>query len=1180
MLKRTFPILIAVAAAALWTVANTRVSAADTPPGTGVVPLVSILEKDGNPMTNPIAPPPYLEVLEKQGLIVGYPDPQKAVALSWEVMRKYNLLVVIRGPQFQGYTELSEEAAKEQADLLDRFLEEGGGILVFGGLHVGDTYNDHRRINEWLKKYEVQFGWDIVDDAAHLYKDPPPVPWQRPEYIWTTNFAASPITQGAKTLFIPHDMFWLPSVRTVQGGKDWQVLLSSEPTSVTWQLPVPLAGQVLERVKGSEKTGPAPLLAVRQAGKGRLAVSGIQATALWSDLGKGVGAQVASVRGDGQRTSDWLPLLRNLALWLSEPARAAGRPGGTKERVRTFINPQYGTRDPIQWERPDLSWPDTEIYRLYAMHAGPWNEAYWRETAAGMWKPFRFLVGAHSRASGGKGSVADWKTAAQKEGFDGIVFREKILEMTAEQWQAFEAECTAASDERFLAIPGQEFLDWQDNRFMRFQRRTPYPQAARLTPDKKRVKDQLAFFFDAGWPVNFPLTPKSNPNPWWAYSVYSSFPVAVYDKGKRIEDNTAEWQSLVERMEYPTPLGVHLLEDPAEVAGTAADLNLNVLAPSLKDIQTNPRWDQSSLGHGTHNITIAYASNGPVIEAFLPLNHYRATLGDRDVPGSYRYRIVIRARSDAPLKQVELWGGGQLLRRYRPDSPTFMAVVDDQHDRQRGMLLKITDAKGREALATSIMVHDKMMVWYWCGDHCNALPYGQGVDRKGNPTGLGLATHVKRQLAPATGPGGTFAEAWDYVPSGTDTSLPGLGLFGELSFWTEQKWVPASNVWLVPDVRFWYSNRDLLITRQTATVYTDTTNLIPKEQPAINGWYPYTRVQPTEDYDLVVDDLDFHRDAGQPSLQFCRGEVRFKRDLTLSDKTVVNLVLTRLGWRTVKNGMYTVDGRLPQPGQIDRKLGKGNYVTWPADLGHGTVYALDDDFAAAVAVDAKGLQNGRPTFGYALGNRAFKKGDTYRYQFLLMRWPVGSTMDDRLDAKVQTALNLARPDSGVKLTATTGTVNGTQVMLDLVAKDGVFRGLLEKADFGMRIPVRIKGLNPNWTAGVWCPGQTLFIPVGNDPDGYAWTSLDPAAVAESALNVPVNAGAVFIGNVVSCDKPDVILRLLQRTGGGWELLLHNPLEKKVKVTVRGADGGPVPELRVTQSLLPGQELRLPVSRGE
>lgn len=1126
-------------------------------------PAVSLLEKDGSPRTGPMPPPPYLQLLAEQGLIVGYPSPTRQAPLSWDVMRRHNLTVVIRPPQQMGYSVLPESEAREQRELLDRFLEAGGGVLIFPGVHVGDTVNENRQMNEWLQQYGIQLGWQWIADEEHTFKNPPPVPWQRAAYLWTTNLAASPITEGVKTLFLPHDRFWVPSIQPLQiNAPEWQVVVSSMPTASTWDLTIPLGGGYPEPIEASKKDGAVPLLAVRQVGKGRLAVCAAQASALWYDLGKPVGAEVASVNGDGTTPSDWLPLLRNLAVWLSEPARAAGNsPGGLTEPAKTFVNPEYGNLDPIDWNRPDVSWPDSEIYRLYAIHAGPWNEAYWRENAAGLWKPYRFLVGAHSAASGGQGSVADWKAAARRAGFDGVIFRERILEMSEAQWNAFEAECQAACDDTFLAVPGQEYTDWIGQRFLRFHWHIPYHHAERLTADGKFVKDQLSFYFDAGWPAHLPLTPQRNASHFWNYRVYSAFPIAVYEGGKQIENNRAEWHSLVQRMEYPTPLGVHLLESPDEVAGTINDFHLVLRAPSLSDIRHNPRWAQGSMGTGQHNISVAYASNGPVIDAFQSLNHYRTTLGNRGVPGSYRYRVVVRAHADSNLRLVEVWGGGQLLRRYRPNSKSFFVSFDDEHARQRGLLVRVVDDQGREALATSIMVHDKMMVWYWCGDHVNALPYGQGVDRQGYPTGLGLVTHVKGAFSPAGGPGGTFSEALDYVPTGTDTSLPGLNLFGGVRFLTAAGPVPGPNVYLNSDSHFWYANRDVLITRLAADSYAELDKYVPKEQPTINGWYPYVLTQPTEDIDIVHDDLDFHRDAGQPSLQLCRGEVRFKRDVTLTDQDPLNLVLMELGWNTVKQGMYTREGRLAQPGRLTGKLGKGNWLTWPADLGTATLFALDDDFAVSAAVDQEGKQDGRPAFGYALGNRTFRKGDVFHYRFLLMRWPVGTTMEDQLDAKVASALNLSGPGTGFSLAPRQGQILATQVVHDLEATDGAFLGTLPARDLGMRVPVRVRGLNPNWTIAAWRPGQTQLMPFGLDPDGWAWTSLDPVA----------DAGPIFLGNVVSCEWPGIILRVMDHTGGGWDLVAHNPLEQTLTFTVRGLPGGPVAGLEKRLTLAPGQE---------
>jgi hypothetical protein len=85
------------------------------------------------------------------------------------------------------------------------------------------------------------------------------------------------------------------------------------------------------------------------------------------------GGEVVSRVGDGQRTSDWLPLLRNLCVWLSEPARNAGRPGGAKGRAAFKVNPQYGSRDPIDGELPGIAVPDREVHRLCTQHCGPWT---------------------------------------------------------------------------------------------------------------------------------------------------------------------------------------------------------------------------------------------------------------------------------------------------------------------------------------------------------------------------------------------------------------------------------------------------------------------------------------------------------------------------------------------------------------------------------------------------------------------------------------------------------------------------------------------------------------------------------------------------------------------------------------------------------------------------------------
>ncbi len=242
-----------------------------------------------------------------------------------------------------------------------------------------------------------------------------------------------------------------------------------------------------------------------------------------------------------------------------------------------------------------------------------------------------------------------------------------------------------------------------------------------------------------------------------------------------------------------------------------------------------------------------------MIDALQALNMYRTTLDSRGVPGSYRYRVYVRAHGDVPIARVELWGGGQCLRRYRPNQEEVLLAIEELHDRQRELFVRVVDTKGREAIGTSIMVHDKTMVFGWCGDHCNVLPGGTGLDREGNPAAFAGLSHPKSILEVAGGPGTSITEMGMYVPYGTDTSAPPLGIPGMVS---------------------------------------------------LAG-----------------------ADGVLPALQLCRGEVRFKRPVTLAATETVNLVLGQGGDGVVRHGLYTAQGQVAQSGKLAGALGKGNFLT-------------------------------------------------------------------------------------------------------------------------------------------------------------------------------------------------------------------------------------------------------------
>ena len=66
--------------------------------------------------------------------------------------------------------------------------------------------------------------------------------------------------------------------------------------------------------------------------------------------------------------------------------------------------------------------------------------------------------------------------------------------------------------------------------------------------------------------------------------------------------------------------------------------------------------------------------------------------------------------------------------------------------------------------------------------------------------------------------------------------------------------------------------------------------------------------------------------------------------------------------------------------------------------------------------------------------------------------------------------------------------------------------------------------------------------------------------------------------MLTCDKPETILRLLQRSDGLFEVLAHNPTEKEFKTTIIGSESGPLAGYKKETILKAGQEERLIIEK--
>ncbi|MHB9025507.1 MAG: hypothetical protein ACYC7E_15280 [Armatimonadota bacterium] len=1116
----------------------------------------SILESDGRTFTGPWPPPPYAKLLADNGFELGFPrmEMRTLQPLTLDMMMRYNLVVV---PSIAR----SNMKPAELTALLDNYLKAGGGVFVFQEATTAGLA-EYDAMNGWLKQYGAAMRWEEMVDAEHEYKNPPIVPYQSASFLWTENIARSPLTKDVRTLFYRPGYFSGPFVMGLAVDKQWQVLVSTAATTKSYPLTSNKADFTPARMKDvAPSVGAVPLLAVCQVGKGRLAVFGGAPSSYWYDLKKPVFAGVPQERGDGQRASDWQPLFFNVLRWLGERGSKTGKPGGYTGQAAFKVMPDWGNRTPIDWEKVDAEGVSPDLVQQAVAWHSDLSPESWKDWEAGKYRPYKLLIAARTKLSGGKGSVADWKAAAQAAGYSAVVFREKILELTREQWDGFLKECAAASDADFRAIPGQEFDDWVGNRFMRFTGDLKYPpHMDRLTNGKMR--DQLNWFCDVGWPVNFPMTIKDNTTEFWNYRLSEAMPVYIYRDGKLAEDNRRPWEELVDSYEYPTPVALHVLDDPAQVPQAARGASTYALATSL------PTFNGRSAGgfFTIANNPKVFVSTGPIIDRFQAVNFYRTTLGSREIAGSYRYRVFIKAHADKPIARVELWGGDEPLRTYRPNTKEFSIAVDELHDRQRGLWLKVVDAEGGEAVMTGIMVHDKMSCFVWCGDLENSLPYGLGVTPEGGVFQYGIATRVKSSFQGIDGPAASGYDFWSYVPAYMDTSSPAIGTLGQARLINaDGKQLPDAGEWYTSRVNMPYGNRDIMIERLTATRAVNWQEYVPKHQPTVNGWYPYTKNHDVAAFDLVHEDADLHRDANEPGLQWNTGTFTFKQPVTLSSTAALNVVLAVFNSNVAKDTTtaYTHAGELPV-GHSVIKLGKGGYLTWGAQMGNVTVFGLDEHLTVEVRYDGTHVY---PNFGYNLAGRQFAPGDKLTYGMLIMRWPTGVPFTAGLDARVAEALNLAGGAPRYTVTPQRGTVAGTQLFLDLQARDGVFAGRISRAFLPLRLPARISGLNPRWTAAVWRKGikGQILVPLTPRPGGGpAYFSLDLAK----------ESGDLFVGSVATCDQPTLWLRALQRSDGGVDILAHNPGETLVTTKITGSPGGPLEGWSQAVQLTPGEEKRL------
>lgn len=1089
----------------------------------------------------------YTNLCRKEGVnihLAKREDPTAADPANYPVdyLKQFHVIVV-SGPMEKpwGPSVVNQSIKPGIVDNLLEYNRQGGGLVWtplgegYGALAWNESTG--RRIDaEALDESLNSRANRTFASASESLRD-------KLSYFWTTEVKKHPATDGVRGLFMGIDGEWgWPATIPMKFGSSWEVLVTGMPETRTVTNKTPPGGSQRAHTP-SGQTGTyadrPQIIAVRPEGdgrQGRMMVQPIYTTWTWGNYGHPAMKEAFLFNGDGVHPSDGHRFLLNAWRWLAAPAIAAGFSGVPAAAPAPAAKAKV---DP-----PDLSpvgWEAQETIDWGKIRGGPW---------------MRGLIGARSQYGGGAGTVAEWVAAAKAAGLQYLVFVDDIGTLSADGYAKLIADCKAATDNTFTAIPGLGGYDADGvYRFLPGLDRMPSP--LRLTEDGKRFKEHVGICTDSSW-ATWPVMAefgKAKYDLWWNHVIAACAPL-VYDKGRLVDDAVTRWWYEIEKDNMRLlPLSLVHMDKPSDLAEAARNAHLTVLRTDKGgDIVPNIlRWGFSG------QIFPSYLTSGPEIAEWVchggPSEPYR--------PNSSRFRLLIKVRSAAGIAKVTLTDlfDGTAYRDWRPGGkPEFTVAVDEPLDRHRLLALVVTDVNGRTAIAPP--AHPQMngnRVWHmsdrlmglhhrtaWNQDHA------QLVGGVGTAQGLGYQK-------------GAPLEATGEFSTGHAERLKFQGIEGAGCYPPAFKLSPTLRVagtLIQPAYRYHLalSGHDL-----TVLDYSGTTRPLQPDA-AFTFEAPPSAKEPTPYADVVVRSWGLRQPLMTPVemvleeitvafKQDCRPESLFLGLYHGPDAdTDFNLLSIRPGvtgdaqaW-TFKAGekFYRKTAFVP-----------GGYL-YQAKMLAGTMgfIALDDRIMAESVARAHQFQV-RPEL-----LRDFKAGETITLRMLR----VARAFDDQQGNSewlqqliADYGIGTGRP--GYPYEVVQGQAKEINYIFDLQAENGGAAIKIGKYPLASTLPLRVTGIRATSACGEYDLESKRIRPLPVF-EASVTTSVQPAWAASH----------LYIGEWLTWDRNEARISLVQ-DGVNFQLEAHNPTDQELTVRLAGAPGfAPLAEFTKTLTIPPHQSI--------
>lgn len=1090
-MKRTLLLPLLLTAASIQSVASAE------PPGDPPRPAILFWGADVARLQ-----PEFARFLNAQGFEVQWGEPTP------ERLKAVNALVLIRA-----------RAERHLPQVLD-FVKRGGGLWVEP--EIGQS-----------AALELEQQYDLMDAIQVAFYPESLVGQSKPfgplgvNYSHTSQIGKGPVSDGVTSV-------WYPvgepggNVGTIPLGlgDGWQAVVTAEAGA---NVKIVSGGGVVppERHR-SQPPSSLPLFAIREWESGRLAVCGIHSSFLFaSGFSPALGRVTLDAGMDG-KPSHLGKLVVNTLRWLAEPS--LGKPGFGGATT----DPKLLHETNLAEDVPPRDWSKAEF---------PPAKPNWHG-----------VVGARTTRTTGKASTIEFAAAAKKAGLHFIVFLEEFALLTRDEFESLSAECAKLSDDTFQAYPGFTMQDVFGNHYFVCGPKTVWPERDLLDADGQRFTDVfqgmnpkspgtlgavlLEYWLKRGEFILGTYLHKRNPLPYYDFRAYDSMAVVTQQDGETLEsleENLPAHKHLVNRGECLRVFALTFMDSPGDLKWVSDGTyhHMAIETDRLGNLEHAFRSINSRMTMSPYNYT-TQVTRGPVVEEWRHM-------GDglwRDYPGYewyrwdlYRWRLRLKVTSAKGLKEVAIFDGDELFRRFLPDGQRMFEWQSDlTHNQQHNLFVVATDIDGAQTVTAELWDRIHLFEEYMCYDRMNQLPWGQArwedtctQARIIPPT---PATAVKGPWSSymVSSPAGLYstdARLGSGTVFGLDgtggASVPGISFAPRIE---SDQGTEAANWGRVRSDRILHS-ADVM----SGIGYLD--GLYVDEQrwgQNLTVWETMMPTKPSRWLEASLKRTAFHpHTAGLGAAEIVEMVVTAKQDLkatrfSLSGNTSApQRAREAAALKTKPEELREIWLRQP-----------GDYVVWSTPSAAQAVLNLGEQ---PVVFRTNSLD---------LPVTEVRAGQKFPVKLLVIGVPFTVSQDAGWVEDLRVRLGLADTKAvGYRLETKAGAVASRAYSLTLDAQGRGFRGTLTPdKPYPVSVPIQVVHLNPRWSVFFADLKTGQRRPLGMSADGCSWVAYDFGSTARE----------IFIGHPFVCDRPEVSLTVAQ-TGQSFQIEAHNPTDQVIRTTI-------------------------------